>query len=116
MHKSSRQKLLRIAAIATALLAASVAQAAEVVVDQLNKTFVIEGNKVEAISINVGDTLRFRNDDPFFHNIFSLSDLKTFDLGSFPQGQSKTVTFDKAGTVEVECAIHPEMYMEVTVK
>ncbi len=116
MHKSSRQKLLHTAAIATALLAASVAQAAEVVVDQLNKTFVIEGNKVEAISINVGDTLRFRNDDPFFHNIFSLSDLKTFDLGSFPQGQSKTVTFDKAGTVEVECAIHPEMYMEVTVK
>ena len=63
-----------------------------------------------------GDTIRFKNEDPFFHNIFSLSDLKTFDLGSFPKGESKTVTFDKVGTAEVECAIHPEMYMEVTIE
>ena len=116
MLKSSQQKLLHAAVITTTLLTASAVQAAELVVDQHNKTFVVEGNKVEAITIHVGDTLRFRNDDPFFHNIFSLSDLKTFDLGSFPKGQSKTVTFDKAGMVEVECAIHPEMYMEVTVK
>ncbi|HEB92854.1 MAG TPA: methylamine utilization protein [Gammaproteobacteria bacterium] len=98
------------------MLAVATAQAAEVTVNQHDKAFVIEGNKVEAVTINVGDTLRFKNDDPFFHNIFSLSDLKTFDLGSFPKGQSKTVTFDKAGMAEVECAIHPEMYIEVTVK
>lgn len=90
--------------------------AGEIIVDQQNKTFKVDGKKVEAITINVGDTIRFKNEDPFFHNIFSLSDLKTFDLGSFPKGQSKTVTFDKPGTAEVECAIHPEMYMEVTIK
>jgi plastocyanin len=90
--------------------------AAEYVVDQKNKTFVQNGTKVEALTISVGDTIRFKNEDPFFHNIFSLSDLKTFDLGSFPKGDSKSVTFDKPGVVEVECAIHPEMYMEVTVK
>ena len=116
MQTQSKQKMLHGAFIIAAMLAAATAQAAEITIEQHNKTFVVEGNKVEAITINAGDTLRFRNDDPFFHNIFSLSDLKTFDLGSFPKGQSKTVTFDKAGMAEVECAIHPEMYMEVTVK
>jgi hypothetical protein len=36
-------------------------------------------------------------------------------LGSFPKGEFKEVVFDKTGVVEVECAIHPEMYIEVTV-
>ncbi|MCF6257909.1 MAG: plastocyanin/azurin family copper-binding protein [Gammaproteobacteria bacterium] len=85
-------------------------------IDQNSKSFKMDGKKVEAVTIKVGDTIRFKNEDPFFHNIFSLSDLKTFDLGSFPKGQSKTVTFDKAGLAEVECAIHPEMYMEVSVQ
>ncbi len=116
MQKQLTRKRLHAAFILTAMLAATTVQAAEVTISQHDKAFVIEGNKVEAITIDVGDTLRFKNDDPFFHNIFSLSDLKTFDLGSFPQGQSKTVTFDKAGMAEVECAIHPEMYIEVTVK
>ena len=115
----SKQKTLHrmlMMATITGLLATATAHAGEVVVDQRNKTFVVDGNKVEAITINAGDTVRFKNEDPFFHNIFSLSDLKTFDLGSFPKGQSKTVVFDKPGVAEVECAIHPEMYMEVTVK
>ncbi|MCF6211431.1 MAG: methylamine utilization protein [Gammaproteobacteria bacterium] len=116
MHKPLTQKRLHAAIIVTAILAAATAQAAEVTVNQHDKAFVVEGNKIETITINVGDTLRFKNDDPFFHNIFSLSDLKTFDLGSFPKGKSKTVTFDRAGMAEVECAIHPEMYIEVTVK
>ena len=96
-------------------LAASV-NADEYIIDQKDKTFIKDGAKVEEITIKVGDSIRFKNEDPFFHNIFSLSELKTFDLGSFPKGESKTVTFDKTGKVEVECAIHPEMYMEVTVK
>jgi plastocyanin len=87
-----------------------------VVVGQKNKTFVVDGAKVGKLTINKGDTIRFMNQDPFFHNVFSLSDLKTFDLGSFPKGEFKPVIFDKPGTVEVECAIHPQMYLEVTVK
>ena len=90
--------------------------AAEFLVDQHNKSFEANGAKIGKLSIAVGDVIRFRNEDPFFHNIFSLSDLKTFDLGSFPKGESKTVTFDKAGVIEVECAIHPEMFLELTVK
>jgi len=85
-------------------------------VAQKDKEFMINGQIVESLSINAGDSIRFVNEDPFFHNIFSLSELSTFDLGSFPQGDHRDITFDKAGTVEVECAIHPDMYMEVEVK
>ncbi len=70
----------------------------------------------KALSVKVGDSINFKNEDTFAHNIFSLSDTKTFDLGSYPQGQAKSVVFDKAGTVEVECAIHPDMKLVVEVK
>ncbi len=92
------------------------AGAAEVTVMQNSKTFKKDGAKIDKLEIKVGDTIRFKNEDPFFHNIFSLSELKTFDLGSYPAGESKTVKFDSPGVAEVECAIHPDMYLEVTVK
>ncbi len=71
---------------------------------------------VQKLTLNVGDSISFKNEDPFSHNIFSLSDTKTFDLGTYPQGQAKKVTFDKPGTVDVECAIHPDMKLTVEVK
>jgi len=86
------------------------AYAAEVVVEQKDKKFT-----KKELKLKVGDTVEFKNADPFNHNVFSLSDTKTFDLGSYPQGQSKKVTFDKPGKVEVECAIHPDMKMDVEV-
>ena len=70
----------------------------------------------QSLVIKVGDSVSFKNEDPFFHNVFSLSDAKLFDLGSFPQGEARTVTFDTAGKVEVECAVHPEMVMTITVQ
>ncbi len=92
------------------------AGAAEVVVAQNSKSFKKDGAKIEKLSIKAGDSISFKNEDPFFHNIFSLSDLKTFDLGSYPAGESKSVKFDKPGVAEIECAIHPDMLLEVTVK
>jgi len=86
------------------------------VVEQKNKEFLYNGEKVTTLKIKVGDTIQFRNADPYFHNVFSLSDVKLFDLGSYPQGQFKSVKFDKAGKVEIECAIHPQMKMIVEVK
>jgi plastocyanin len=77
---------------------------------QKNKTF-----SVPKLKAKVGDTIVFKNDDPFFHNIFSLSETQTFDLGSFPQGQSRKLTLAKEGKVEIECAIHPEMKLIVEV-
>lgn len=93
-----------------------VLNAAEFTVDQHNKTFEKDGVKISKISIKTGDTIHFRNMDPWFHNVFSLSELKIFDLGSYPQGQQKPVTFDKPGNVQVECAIHPQMQLDVEVK
>ncbi len=98
------------------MMCAFSAHAAEYVVDQKDKTFVTNGKQVEKMTINAGDVIRFKNDDSFFHNIFSLSEIATFDLGSFPKGDSRTVKFEKKGTVEIECAIHPDMFLEVQVK
>jgi plastocyanin len=85
-------------------------------VEEKDKTFVYEGATVDVLHVKVGDVVQFTNRDAYFHNVFSLSDAKTFDLGSFGQGQSRSVTFDKAGSVEVECAMHPTMRMIVDVK
>jgi plastocyanin len=82
----------------------------EFVVDQKDKAFTLT-----SLSVKIGDVVVFRNSDPFFHNIYSLSPVKIFDLGSYKQGESKSVTFDKPGDVEVNCAIHPNMKMKVTV-
>jgi len=84
--------------------------AAEYTVGQKDTAFT-----KESLSVKVGDTVSFLNEDPFFHNVFSLSDAKFFDLGSYPQGEAKSVTFDEAGTVEIECAIHPDMTMVIEV-
>ena len=70
---------------------------------------------MKKLSVKVGDSVKFLNDDPFSHNVFSLSDAKSFDLGSYGQGVSKSITFDKAGTVEVECAVHPDMKLIIEV-
>ena len=86
------------------------AHAAEFEVSQKNKEF-----SAATLGVRVGDTVSFTNADPFFHNVFSLSDAKTFDLGSYPAGQGRKITFTDPGTVEVECAIHPTMKMTITV-
>ncbi len=97
-------------------LSSIVGVAEDFTVEQKNKVFVYKGAKVERLKIKLGDVIEFKNMDPYFHNVFSLSDAKMFDLGSYPQGQSRSVTFDKEGKVEVECAIHPQMKMSVEVK
>jgi plastocyanin len=85
--------------------------AKEITIDQKDKAF-----SITSVSVKVGDVIVFRNSDPFFHNIYSLSPIKIFDLGSYKQGESKSVNFDKPGQVEVNCAIHPSMKLKVTVE
>lgn len=98
-----------------ALCAAFAASAKEIEVTQKSKTFMVQKSPAKALRVNVGDSVSFRNDDPFFHNVFSASKAKEFDLGSYPQGQARKVVFDKEGTVEVECAIHPDMKLRIDV-
>ncbi len=61
------------------------------------------------LAVAVGTTVEFPNLDPFFHNVFSYSKIKKFDLGRYPKGESETVTFDKPGIVKVFCEIHFSM-------
>lgn len=103
--------LAHLAAVAALMLAAQAAAAGEHVVNQKGKSF-----HPARVVAKVGDSVRFMNDDPFAHNVFSLSEVKSFDLGSYGQGQGKNVVMDKPGVVEVECAVHPDMKMTVEVR
>jgi plastocyanin len=62
-----------------------------------------------------GTVVEFPNDDGIFHNVFSVSRVKTFDLGIYPKGESRSVTFDQPGLVKVYCNIHPDMISTVLV-
>lgn len=97
--------------LAASVTLAGAAYADEHVVAQAGKAFT-----TKELAIKVGDTVKFVNNDPFSHNVFSLSPAKNFDLGSYPQGGAKTVVFDKPGAVDVECAIHPNMTMKIEVR
>jgi len=77
---------------------------------QRNENFV-----PRVVAVTVGSTVDFPNDDPIYHNVFSLSRAKTFDLGRFPQGKSRSEMFDKPGVVKVFCQIHSHMSATVMV-
>ena len=62
-----------------------------------------------------GTTVDFPNADDVFHNVFSLSSAKTFDLGRFPRGSAKSERFDRSGVVQVFCHIHSDMSAVVLV-
>lgn len=67
------------------------------------------------LPVVVGTTVDFPNNDNVFHNVFSYSQPKEFDLGRYPQGKSKSVTFEKTGIVSVYCEIHQYMYSTILV-
>jgi plastocyanin len=65
--------------------------------------------------IQAGSLVQFPNDDPFFHNVFSLFEGKRFDLGLYEAGSTRSVLFDKPGICYLFCNIHPEMSAVVIV-
>jgi plastocyanin len=75
-----------------------------VTMNQSNETFV-----PYVLAIQAGTVVDFPNSDPFFHNVFSLSKTKRFDLGRYEKGRSKSVRFEKPGVVRVFCDIHSHM-------
>lgn len=77
---------------------------------QINRRFI-----PEVLPVLVGTTVDFPNFDPFFHNTFSYSKTKKFDLGRYPTGQSRSVTFDQPGSVRIFCEIHSDMNCVVLV-
>jgi plastocyanin len=78
--------------------------APEPTIRQVNETFV-----PQVLAIQTGDTVHFPNLDPFFHNVFSLSGARSFDLGRYPKNQVRSVKFDRPGIVKVFCHIHSHM-------
>lgn len=61
------------------------------------------------VALPLGGSVDFPNLDPIYHNVFSVSPMRRFDLGKYPKGQSRTVRFAKAGLVNVYCDIHSDM-------
>jgi plastocyanin len=79
-------------------------ESARAVMDQRNETFV-----PHVLAVMAGTVVDFPNTDKTYHNVFSLSKAKRFDLGRYAAGRSKSVRFDRPGVVRVFCDIHSHM-------
>ena len=97
--------------VLAALLASVTLFGADHIIDQKGKTFI-----PHEITITAGDTLTFLNSDPFAHNAYTDDEANEFDIGMQSPGTKKTIAIKHAGKFDVECAIHPNMLLEVTVK
>lgn len=67
------------------------------------------------LPVVVGSTVRWPNEDDIFHNVFSMSGSKAFDLGYYKKEKVPEVRFDRVGRVDVFCAIHPKMHCIILV-
>ena len=74
------------------------------VMDQRNLEFI-----PRVLAVKVGTRVKMPNSDRVFHNVFSFHDGKRFDLGLYPVGTTRLVTFDAAGVSRIFCNIHPNM-------
>ena len=81
------------------------------IVDQKNKTFI-----PHSLNVKVGDTITFKNSDPFAHNAYTDDEENEFDIGMQKPGRDITITVKAPAKFNVECAIHPNMLLEVTAK
>jgi len=104
--------MLKVLAIFVPVLIASV-----VVAYADGVTIIQEGKKFSETTVTIkrGQSVTFDNKDPITHNVYSQTPGMAFDLKTQHPGESSTVTFDNAGTADVQCAIHPQMKMKVVV-
>jgi plastocyanin len=103
-------RTLQITALAAAFVAGAAAAADGVTVFQDSRKF-----SESEVTIKRGQSVTFTNNDPFTHNVFSMTPDMGFDLKTQKSGQSSDIKFDKAGVADVQCAIHPQMKMKVVV-
>jgi plastocyanin len=79
-----------------------------VVMDQKNLKFV-----PHVVVVQAGTTVNFLNSDSVGHNVFwpSIGGNKKLahNLGTWPQGQEKSFTFNDPGVASLLCNVHPEM-------
>ena len=81
-------------------------------------TMVMKGKAFSphVVAIPVGGTVEFPNEDPIFHNAFSVSGDNRFDLALYKRPKSGAQTFLHPGVVKVYCNIHPQMSAVVVVR
>ena len=97
--------------ILLSLVVASSLFGANHIIDQKGKTFI-----PHSISVAVGDTITFKNSDPFAHNAYTHDEANEFDIGMQSPGKDASTKVKAAGVFNIECAIHPNMLLEVTAK
>jgi len=110
----SRSRLLVAAFVITGAAGGSTwlrADAAGVTVSQKDRAFA-----PVAVTMKVGATLVFKNDDDVTHNSYSTSKGNEFNSKAQQPGETASVTFKAPGEVEIRCAFHPKMRMTVTVQ
>ena len=79
-------------------------------VDQRDRKFIPHVSVV-----TIGTKVVFPNSDSVYHNVFAHYRAKRFDLGMYPKGAKKDVTFDKPGVVSIFCNVHSDMSAYVIV-
>jgi plastocyanin len=104
INGSSGQSLAAVVVYAEALNERVVVRPGQYQIVQKNKTFI-----PHVLAVPIGSTVTFPNDDPIFHNVFSLSAPTPFDLGLYRAGSAKTLVFAKPAVYRVFCNIHPQM-------
>src|SRR5688500_4187000 len=74
-------------------------------------TVVMKGKvfSPHVVAVPVGGTVEFPNEDPIFHNAFSVSGENRFDLALYKRPKTGAQTFEHPGVVKVYCNIHPQM-------
>jgi|FLOH01.1.fsa_nt_gi plastocyanin len=103
------KKIVIISLIAFGLTAS--ASAKNWVVDQKGKTFL-----PSVLRVSKGDTITFKNSDPFAHNAYTDEETNEFDVGMQATGKETHMTVNSKESFSIECAIHPNMLLEVTVQ
>jgi plastocyanin len=111
-----------IAMFLTLMATASVSSAKEILIIQKGKQFLEAetGKPVAVLEVNLKDVIKFKNDDEITHNIYSISKGNEFELKVQKPGETGEVIVDpkrhRPGKMQVECAIHPNMKLDVSVK
>ncbi len=74
------------------------------VINQRDKRF-----SPHIVAVEVGSEVDFPNEDPYFHNVFSIFNGRRFDLGLYASGETRPVNFNRPGISYIFCNIHPKM-------
>ena len=89
----------------------SAAKPKKAIMDQKEMKFL-----PRVLPVMVGSTVEFPNHDTAWHNVYSKGGAKDFDLGLYPPGKTRSVTFDKPGVARILCNAHPNMEAFIVVK